>query len=79
MFGLVKLLLFPVLLAVACVIAGLYGALHNQISYTVSPEYFHANKFHQFAIPANLHDRLAPPSWAGMLPGGWESSSVSPY
>ncbi len=64
----VKLLLFPVLLAVACVIAGLYGALHNQISYTVSPEYFHANKFHQFAIPANLHDRL------GAAIVGWHAS-----
>lgn len=30
-------------------VAGLYGAVHDQISYTVSPEYFTKLKFHQFA------------------------------
>jgi hypothetical protein len=30
-------------------IAGLYGALHDQISYTISPEYFTKLKFHQFS------------------------------
>lgn len=53
-----KLALFPVLLLAACLIAGLYGALHNQISYTVSPDYFHAFKFRQFAIPEHLQGRL---------------------
>jgi hypothetical protein len=53
-----KIALFPVLLAAGCVIAGLYGALHDQVSYTVSPDYFHAFKFRQFAIPAELHNRL---------------------
>lgn len=38
--------------------AGLYGALHNQISFTVSPEYFYAFKFHQFHIPHPLQGRL---------------------
>jgi hypothetical protein len=52
-----KLALFPVLLAAACLIAGLYGALHNQISYTVSPDYFHALKFQQFDIPEHLQGR----------------------
>jgi hypothetical protein len=30
-------------------VAGLYGALHDQISYTISPEYFTKFKFRQFA------------------------------
>ncbi|MBN2803694.1 MAG: hypothetical protein JXR91_11405 [Deltaproteobacteria bacterium] len=30
------------------IIGGLYGAVHDQISYTVSPEYFTAFKFYQF-------------------------------
>jgi hypothetical protein len=30
-------------------IAGLYGAVHDQISYTISPEYFTKLKFRQFA------------------------------
>ena len=34
----IKVALVPVLLIVACLLAGVYGALHNQISYTVSPE-----------------------------------------
>jgi MFS family permease len=52
-----KVGLFPVLLAAACLTAGLYGALHNQISYTVAPDYFHDRKFRQFQIPEHLHDR----------------------
>jgi hypothetical protein len=54
----VKVALFPWLLASACLIAGLYGALHNQISYTVSPDYFFAFKFHQFGITVDLQCRL---------------------
>lgn len=30
-------------------VAGLYGALHDQISYSISPEYFTKMKFQQFA------------------------------
>jgi hypothetical protein len=29
-----KLTLFPALLVAACIVAGVYGALHNQISYS---------------------------------------------
>ncbi|MBO0699181.1 MAG: hypothetical protein J2P46_12365 [Zavarzinella sp.] len=63
-----KLALFPVLLAAGCVIAGLYGAVHDQVSYTVSPDYFHAFKFHQFGIPAEQHDRV------GAAVVGWRAS-----
>jgi hypothetical protein len=38
--------------------AGIYGFLHDQISYTVSPEYFTQFKFHQFDIPDSLHNRI---------------------
>jgi hypothetical protein len=53
-----KIALFPVLLVAACLVAGLYGALHNQISYTVSPAYFHVYKFDQFDIPDDIPGRL---------------------
>jgi hypothetical protein len=33
----------------AALAAGLYGAIHDQISYTISPEYFTHIKFKQFA------------------------------
>jgi hypothetical protein len=63
-----KAALFPLLLIAACIVAGLYGALHNQISYTVSPDYFHAYKFDQFDIPKHLRDRL------GAAIVGWHAS-----
>ena len=53
----VKLLLVPVLFVYACVFAGGYGAVHNQISYTVAPEYFTQFKFHQFGIDDSVPDR----------------------
>ena len=53
-----KLALFPALLTSACIVAGVYGALHNQISFSVSPDYFFAFKFHQFGIPDVLRGRI---------------------
>jgi hypothetical protein len=53
-----KLALFPVLLAAGCVLSGLYGALHDQLSYSLSRDYFHRFKFQQFRIRARLHNRL---------------------
>jgi hypothetical protein len=35
--------------AIGALIAGTYGAIHDQISYTISPEYFTKMKFEQFA------------------------------
>src|SRR5262245_51244273 len=63
-----KVALFPILLIAACLCAGLYGALHNQISYTVSPDYFHAFKFDQFGIPEGLRGRI------GASIVGWHAS-----
>ena len=48
--------------------AGGYGAVHNHISYTVSPDYFHAFKFHQFGIPPELRGRV------GASIVGWHAS-----
>lgn len=63
-----KFILLPVLLGAGCLISGLYGALHNQISYTVSPDYFHAFKFPQFDVAMNLRDRV------GASIVGWQAS-----
>lgn len=60
----VALLLVPL----ACLIGGVYGALHNQISYTVAPEYFTALKFLQFDIPQSMPQRL------GAALVGWHAS-----
>ena len=53
-----KLLIFVLLFPVICCMAGIYGFLHDQISYTVSPEYFTKLKFSQFNIANNFHNRL---------------------
>ena len=63
-----KVALFPVLLVAGCLISGLYGVLHNQISYSVAPDYFHAFKFHQFGIPEGLDNRF------GASIVGWRAS-----
>lgn len=53
-----KALMLPVLITFACLLASAYGALHNQISYTVGPDYFHALKFIQFNIAPTMPYRL---------------------
>lgn len=53
-----KFLLMPVMIGFACLLAAAYGALHNQISYTVGPDYFHALKFIQFQIAPALPYRF---------------------
>jgi hypothetical protein len=47
-----------VLLVLAMAVAGGYGSVHNQISYTVSEEYFTHFKFQQFRIDPQYHNRL---------------------
>jgi len=44
-----KLGTFIALIATAAVFAAVYGALHDQLSYTVAPEYYTRFKFDQFA------------------------------
>lgn len=63
-----RVLTFPLLVGFACLLAGSYGMVHNQISYTVGPDYFHAFKFLQFRIPEELQDRT------GAALVGWRAS-----
>jgi hypothetical protein len=60
--------LFWLLLAAGCLLAGLYGAVLDEISYTVSHDYFGAFKFDQFGIPEVLRGRL------GASSVGWHAS-----
>lgn len=55
---------FFVLLALAALSAALFGALHNQLSYSVGPTYFTAFKFDQFGIAADTA-----PRWGAALVG----------
>lgn len=45
-----KFLVFLLVIFIALPIAGIYGAIHDQISYTVSEEYFTRFKFIQFGL-----------------------------
>ncbi len=53
-----RLLYFLPLLLFSCLLAGLYGALFNQISYTVAPAYFHEFKFSEVGVDPGLQSRL---------------------
>src|SRR5262245_55465052 len=54
-----KLLTLFVLIVIAIFTAGVYGIVHDQISYTVSPEYFTKFKFEQFGlVDSPLPDRV---------------------
>ena len=46
-----KLLILPVILLIAILTASLFGILHDQITYTISPEYYTRFKFSQFGLP----------------------------
>lgn len=63
-----KLGVFALLLALSVLAAGLFGILHNQISYSVGPDYFHAFKFAQFRIPTEIPPRI------GAALVGWTAS-----
>lgn len=45
-----KYLQFPLMVFIAIVMASIYGALHDQVSYTVSQEYFTLFKYIQFQV-----------------------------
>ncbi len=53
-----RLGVFLLLVATSVGVAALFGAVHNQVSYTVGPDYFHQFKFLQFGIPAETPPRL---------------------
>ncbi|MEZ6142217.1 MAG: hypothetical protein R3B84_16785 [Zavarzinella sp.] len=64
--------------ALGAIVASCYGFLHDQITYTISPEYFLQFKFHQFAfadfgLPKRLFVGIIgilATWWVGMI-GGW--------
>ncbi|QDU65089.1 signal peptide-containing protein [Engelhardtia mirabilis] len=55
---------------VSPLVAAAYGALHDQVTYTLSPEYYTHLKFDQFRIPAGMHDRVGV-ALVGVLATWW--------
>ncbi|MDZ4686268.1 MAG: hypothetical protein SH850_14465 [Planctomycetaceae bacterium] len=58
------------MLLVASVVAGMYGAAHNQISYTISPGFFEEELFPRFHIPLDLRNRVGA-TFVGFLGTWW--------
>lgn len=63
-----KPLALVILAIVSMVVAGVYGALHNQLSYSVGSSYFHDFKFAQFGISEDMQNRMG----ASLV--GWRAS-----
>jgi hypothetical protein len=55
-----KLLVLILIVIVAPLLAALYGALHDQLTYTISPEYYTKFKFFQFELTENKEEAILP-------------------
>ena len=66
-----KLLVYLLIVTLAMLLAGLYGMAHNQISYTVSPEYFTKFKFWQFGFTDPRLPERVRASLVGFLASWW--------
>jgi hypothetical protein len=58
-------------IAGATLAAVLYGALHDQISYTLAPEYYTRFKFRQFGLSWGAEHPRAAAAWVGVLATWW--------
>lgn len=45
-----KFLSFLLIIICACIFAGIYGVIHDQLTYSISPEYYTKFKFYQFGL-----------------------------
>lgn len=61
---------FFLLVALAALAAAIFGALHNQLSYSVGPDYFLGIKFPQFGIPEGTSPRFGA-AQVGILASWW--------
>ena len=61
--------ILPLFVPLAIIAAGIFGALHDQISYTISSEYYTKFKFNQFGL---LHQSL--PTRVRVAEVGWRAS-----
>lgn len=65
-----KIAIFVLLLVLSALAAACYGAVHNQMSFTIGPDYFHAIKFPQFGIAEALPDRVGA-AMVGVMASWW--------
>jgi hypothetical protein len=70
-----KFLVFPILLIIAPIIAAMYGILHDQLTYSISSEYYTKFKFIQFGLIENETMGVSQPrvavAYVGVLATWW--------
>ena len=66
-----KLGIYLLMLGVAALVGGVYGLVHDQISYTFSQEYFTRFKFIQFGIPWAYDNPRLGAAYVGVLATWW--------
>ena len=57
-----KALKFSLIVAVAPIIGGLYGIINDQLTYTISPEYYTKFKFIQFGFADSIDEAIRLPN-----------------
>lgn len=70
-----KFPLFLLLVTIAALVAGVFGMLHNQLSYSVGPTYFTGLKFAQFGISEGTGARWGA-AQVGFLASWWMGAMV---
>jgi len=66
-----RLKVFLLFILVAILAAGIFGAIHDQISYSVSSEYYTRFKFHQFGLLNNAIPERIRAAEVGFLASWW--------
>ena len=71
-----KLITLIALILSSCLLGGLYGILHDQLTYTISPEYYTKFKFYQFGLMDIGNEAIFPNprievSFVGFLATWW--------
>jgi len=63
-----KIVILILTVLITPILAGVYGIIHDELIYSISPEYFTKLKFPQFGIDPDFSDR------SGLLLSGWLST-----
>src|SRR4026208_93064 len=77
-----KLLTLNQIIVLSCVIAGLYGIIHDQLTYTISPEYYTKFKFYQFGLADEGDEAIFPSprlwvSFVGFMATWWTGIPIA--
>ena len=64
-----KIFTLLIILFIGCLIAGLYGVVHEQLTYAISPEYYTKFKFYQFGLASEGDEAIfhSPRLWVSVV------------